>query len=74
MKKYLIFVLLLSVLLLCAFCEGETQSGDFRYKLLRDGTAEITEYRGKAAALTVPLELDGHRVTTIGAYAFTEGL
>ena len=46
------------------------QSSDYKYILLADGTAEITDYAGNAAELSVPDTLDGHQVTSIGDYAF----
>ncbi len=45
-------------------------SGDFEYKVLDDGTAEITGYNGEATELEIPNELDGYTVTNIGQYAF----
>ena len=52
-----------------AVITGET-SGDFEYELLDDGTAEITGYTGSAAEVTIPSELDGKKVTSIGYVAF----
>lgn len=52
---------------LTAFAET---SGDFEYVVLEDGTAEITDYTGTAADLTIPSELDGYAVTQIGDRAF----
>ena len=46
-------------------------SGDYKYVLLEDGTAEITDYTGKAAQLTLPTTLDGFSVTSIGDSAFS---
>ena len=46
-------------------------SGDYEYTFNDDGSASITRYRGKAEALSVPAELDGHTVTSIGDEAFT---
>ena len=45
-------------------------SGDYEYTLNDDGSASITDYSGNAKALTVPAELDGHSVTSIGDKAF----
>lgn len=52
---------------LTAFAET---SGDFEYVVLEDGTAEITDYTGTAADLTIPSKLDGYAVTQIGDRAF----
>lgn len=56
--------------------EPETfQSGDFTYILLDDGTAEITDFsdggpNGSTRTLSIPNELDGHQVTSIGDNVF----
>ena len=77
MKKRL--AALLAVLLLaavCAFAEDAEPtvytSGEWKYILLEDGTAEITDYNGTAEELAIPEELDGHRVTSIGDYTFRQ--
>lgn len=48
---------------------GET-SGDFKYEILEDGTAEITNYIGSDTELVIPSEVDGYTVTRIGYGAF----
>lgn len=45
-------------------------SGDYQYRLLEDGTAEIDFYSGKAEELYIPNMLDGKIVTSIGESAF----
>ena len=76
MKKTLALLLALALCLACAPAfaeevERETfESGDFTYALLDDGTAEITGYNGIEEALELPVELDGHSVTSIGKEAF----
>ena len=45
-------------------CDGYT------YVLLDDGTVEITGYDGCPKSLTVPSELDGYTVTSLGYQAF----
>lgn len=42
----------------------------FEYRVLNDGTAEITVYTGSASELTIPREIDGYTVTSIGDRAF----
>lgn len=49
---------------------GET-SGDFKYEILEDGTAEITNYIGSDTELVIPSEVDGYTVTRIGYGAFS---
>lgn len=52
---------------------GDTYtSGVFEYRVLDDGTAEITGYNGSATELEIPSTLDGYTVTGIAGYAFME--
>ena len=46
------------------------KSGDYQYILLTDGTAELTNYTAYAKFLTVPAQIDGHAVASIGSEAF----
>ena len=46
------------------------KSGDYQYILLTDGTAELTNYTAYAEFLTVPAQIDGHAVVSIGSEAF----
>jgi len=75
MKKLLfLFVLLLSMCLLpAALAEEEAvtcTSGDYKYVLLEDGTAQITDYSGVETDLQIPSRLDAYNVTAIGNDAF----
>ena len=45
-------------------------SGDYEYKILDDGTVEITGYNGSAKSLNIPNTLGGKKVTSIGDSAF----
>ena len=45
-------------------------SGDYEYKLLENGTAEITKYNGASTTLSIPSTLGGKKVTSIGYKAF----
>jgi len=45
-------------------------SGDFTYVLQEDGTVKITKYTGEEETLTIPGEIDGKKVTSIGYDAF----
>ena len=47
-----------------------SESGDFTYSVLSDNTAQITGYSGTASSLTIPSELDGYAVCSIGSKAF----
>ncbi len=56
-----------------ASAESDTKkSGDFEYRILDDGTAEITKYNGKATKLTISSSIGGKIVTGIGERAFYE--
>lgn len=74
MKK-LLMILIAALLLSACGCAEEAEqpvyaSGDWAYVLLEDGTAEIKYYDGESTELTVPAELDGYAVTSIGDQAF----
>ncbi len=56
--------------IMLATASNEVVSGDYRYAVLSDGTAEIREYTGGTAVVSVPSEMDGYSVTSIGNYAF----
>ena len=69
----ILLALLFSLALGCALAEDvptECESGDYRYTLLADGTAEITGYYGDSDDLIIPAELDGRPVASIGDGAF----
>lgn len=71
MKKLLL--VLLSALLLTGIAVAEEEilvSGDYEYRLLADGTAEIVGYTGSEKRVVVPDTLDGCQVTEIGDEAF----
>jgi len=60
-----------SVLALTFGASAET-SGDYEYRVLGDGTIEITDYTGTATELVIPSEIDGYKVISIGYMAFRE--
>lgn len=45
-------------------------SGDYKYVVLDDGTAEIVSYSGKDEFLVIPDMINGKKVTSIGTKAF----
>ena len=51
---------------------GAESYGDYSYKVLDDGTVEITGYSGSEEKVDIPAEIDGKRVTSIGWYAFND--
>ncbi len=74
MKK--IFSLILSMVMLLSITAGidmsayAATSGDFEYQILKDGTAEITQYNGKSSKITIPSKLGKYKVTSIGDFSF----
>lgn len=48
----------------------EIKSGDWCYRLLEDGTAELTAYYGEKVDVVIPAEVDGKKVTEIGGGIF----
>ena len=49
---------------------GAESYGNYTYKVLDDGTVEITEYKGTASAVNIPNTIYGRKVTSIGSEAF----
>lgn len=76
-KMLLILMAILLLLTACALAEETEEpvvyySGDWMYVLLEDGMAEIAGYEGWDQNLTIPAELDGYEVTSIGDSAFED--
>ena len=74
--KILISALTLTLMLAVAFClsasaAGEITDGYYKYKVLDNGTVEITDYTGKEEEIIIPEEFDGKKVTKIGEWAFS---
>ncbi len=73
MKKLLTGIaVFITMAVICVFSAGAETFGDFRYEILENGTVEITDYLGGAEKLTIPSQIDGKKVTSIGACAFEE--
>ncbi len=49
---------------------GMLTDGDYSYVVLDNGTAEIKKYNGAQTQITVPTELGGTEVSSIGAYVY----
>ncbi|MGI6691880.1 MAG: leucine-rich repeat domain-containing protein [Christensenellales bacterium] len=70
------YIIALALLLLATLpsvarqAEELLTSGDYEYRILEDGTAEIAGYSGSAEVLEVPGSLDGFTVTSIGDEVF----
>lgn len=43
---------------------------EFEYRLLDDGSAEITKYNGSGANVIIPNRIDGYKVTSVGRMLF----
>ena len=46
--------------------------GDYEYKVLDDGTVEITKYSGTDEKVVIPSTINGKKVTSIGEWAFSD--
>lgn len=70
-----IISIFLAALLLAAFCipvyaAPLLTSGDYEYYIKDDGTAELSGYTGTEKNITVPAQIEGIPVTSIGAFTF----
>ena len=56
------------------FTEGlqrtETNSDEYEYKELEDGTLEISKYTGNDSEVVIPSKINGKQVSRIGTYSF----
>ena len=77
MQKKSIWAVLFVMLMMALSVNGAVaeddalRSGDYQYRVLEDGTAEITSYSGGDSVLKIPNTLDGKTVTSIGDQAFS---
>jgi len=63
-----LFIALITLSILSLEASAE-KSGDYTY-VVKNGTAEITDYSGNDAEVIIPAELDGYKVTSIGWNSF----
>ena len=63
-------VMMLGILTIAPLTVSAATYGDFEYTLEDDYTCTITKYNGHAANVTIPSEIDGYKVLSIGNYAF----
>ena len=63
-------VMMLGILTIAPLTVSAATYGDFEYTLEDDYTCTITKYNGSAANVTIPSEIDGYKVLSIGSYAF----
>ena len=73
MKKLTTIILMIALLcgMIPSFSSANTD-GIFEYRLLADGTVEITKADSKCTDAVIPGELDGHPVSSIAATAFRD--
>lgn len=79
MKKRFVSLLVAACMLLTLFPVSafaadvqEYTSGDYRYTLNEGGTATITKYTGTESNITIPEQLENHKVTMIGSQSFKD--
>ena len=76
MQKKSIWAVLFVMLMMALSVNGAVaeddalRSGDYQYRVLEDGTAEITHYFGRDSVVHIPETLDGKTVTSIRDVAF----
>ena len=63
-------VMMLGILTIAPLTVSAATYGAFEYTLEDDYTCTITKYNGSAANVTIPSEIDGYKVLSIGNYAF----
>ena len=51
--------------------EYTVEDTTYKYEVLKDGTVSITGYSGSDTDITIPSDIDGKKVTSIGTYAFS---
>ena len=69
-KKITVLLVLVSVVMVMCGCGANSK--DFSYRVMSDGTVEITGYRGSGSSVKIPSKIEGARVTAIGDSAFNE--
>lgn len=79
MKKRFVSLLVAACMLLTLFpvsaFAADVQkhtSGDYQYTLNTDKTATITKYTGTGSNVTIPKQLENHKVTMIGSQSFKD--
>ena len=76
MKNYYLSLVLTAFLLsICIFNvaianSNTITSGEYEYIILENGTAEIVKCSSRDSVVTIPSELDGYTVSSLGDYAF----
>jgi hypothetical protein len=72
MKRLAVLIFAMAILLCgCAPREETFSVGDWEYRVLPDGTAEIAVYRGNTGDPSVPSGIGARRVSSVGERAFS---
>lgn len=71
MKKCLTALIFILVVFCCTSVAMAKTYGDYEYEV-KNGTVTITGYNGKSTATSIPAEIEGLPVTTIGEKAFSK--
>lgn len=74
MKKIISLILSLTIGIFTTFsvAAGAKTSGKYKYNILKNNTASITEYTGNEENLTIPETLGGYTVTKLDSSAFED--
>lgn len=64
-------VITISMFAALPFSAGAVELSDFKYKVLANDTAVISDYKGKDTEVEIPGKIDGHIVSAIGKYCFS---
>lgn len=67
----IIFCICIIIAPSCAENLEKKQSGDWEYVVLGNNTIRITKYSGEESHLTIPSEIDGNTVVSLGDHAFS---
>ena len=71
MKKNIILAVIIFILTFVSVGAEDFSYEDFIYTILPDGTVEISRYNGEEMEITIPVEIEGISVTSIGESAFS---
>lgn len=71
LHKLLLSAAIVAVSSLLGISAYADEPSDYTYRLLNDGTAELTAYIGQADTADIPAELDGYKLTSINYSAFS---
>ena len=69
-RTSVILLLIVLVITMVGFAYADSQSGNYQYKVGKDGCAVITKYTGNDKEISVPDHIDGYEVIAIEDNAF----